>query len=410
MATLFLTDPFIRSLRPLSDKEAEYRDRNVRGLTLRLSAAGKKTWTVQYRVNGRTRRMTLGYYDVFTLADARRRAREALYEVAVGKDPAADKQDALHAETFADLAKKYMERHGKFKRPWREDQRMLYGSPHKKRTGKLPHVPIVRRWGAMKVREISRRHVRDLLDDIATRAPIQANRVLAVVRKMFNFAIERDWLDLNPCVMIKRVVKEQARDRVLTEDEIRSVWSALDHEQTMMAGLIRLRLLTAQRGGELHGARWEEFDLVGGWWTIPASRSKNKLSHRVPLSPPALRIVKNLHELTGKSEWVFPSPVKKLPHLHHAQKAFERLVERSGVKFRGHDLRRTAASLMVGGGVPRLVVSKILNHVETGITAVYDRHGYDAEKRAALDFWGDRLEAIIKDGTTGRVLRFEARR
>ena len=103
MATLFLTDPFIRSLRPLSDKEAEYRDRNVRGLTLRLSPAGKKTWTVQFRVNGRTRRMTLGHYDVFTLADARRRAREALYEVAVGKDPAAAKQDALHAETFADL-------------------------------------------------------------------------------------------------------------------------------------------------------------------------------------------------------------------------------------------------------------------------------------------------------------------
>jgi len=76
-------------------------------------------------------------------------------------------------------------------------------------------VPIVRRWGTMKVREITRRHVRDLLDDIATRAPIQANRVLAVVRKMFNFAIERDWLDVNPCVMIKRVVKEQARDRVL---------------------------------------------------------------------------------------------------------------------------------------------------------------------------------------------------
>jgi len=409
MATLFLTDPFIRSLRPLSDKEAEYRDRNVRGLTLRLSPAGKKTWTVQYRVKGRTRRMTLGHFDVFTLADARKRAREALYEVAVGKDPAADKHDALHAETFADLAKEYMERHGKFKRSWREDQRMLYGSPHKKRTGKRPHVPIVRRWGAMKVREITRRHVRDVLDDIATRAPIQANRVLAVVRKMFNFAIERDWLDVNPCVMIKRVVKEQARDRVLTEDEIRAVWSALDQEQPMMAGLIRLRLLTAQRGGELHGARWEEFDLVGGWWTIPASRAKNRLSHRVPLSPPALQIVKDLHKFTGKSEWVFPSPVKKLPHVHHAQKAFERLVERSGIKFRGHDLRRTAASLMVGGGVPRLVVSKILNHVETGITAVYDRHGYDAEKRAALDFWGDRLEAIIQDGKTGRVLRFEAR-
>jgi len=273
-----------------------------------------------------------------------------------------------------------------------------------------PHVPIVRRWGTMKVREISRRHVRELLDDIAERAPIEANRVLAVIRKMFNFAIERDWLDVNPCQLIKRVVREQARDRVLTEDEIRSVWSALDDEQPLMAGLIRLRLLTAQRGGELLGARWEEIEMATGWWTIPASRSKNKVSHRVPLSPPALRIFQELHAISGKSEWVFPSPVKKIPHVQHAQKAFERLRERCGVMFRGHDLRRTAASLMVGGGVSRLVVAKILNHVETGITAVYDRYSYDAEKRAALDFWGDRLEAMIRDGKVGRVLRFEARR
>jgi integrase len=410
MPTLFLTDPFIRSLRPLSNKEAEYRDRNVCGLTLRVTPGGSKSWSVHYRVNGRQRRMTLGKYGVVSLADARQRGREILSKATMGEDPALAKQQALHAETFADLAKEYMERHAKFKRSCREDHRMLYGSPHKKRTGKRPHVPIVRRWATMKVREITRRHVRDLLDDIAVRAPIQANRVLAVIRKMFNFAIERDWLDVNPCVMIKRVVKEQARDRVLSEDEIRSVWSALDHEVPMMAGLIRLRLLTAQRGGELLGAKWEEFDLTGGWWTIPASRSKNKLSHRVPLSPPALQILQQLHKSKGKSEWVFPSPVKKLPHVHHAQKAFERLVERSGVQFRGHDLRRTAASLMVGGGVPRLVVSKILNHVETGITAVYDRHSYDTEKRAALDFWGDRLEAIIQDGRTGRVLRFEGRR
>lgn len=158
------------------------------------------------------------------------------------------------------------------------------------------------------MREITRRNVRELLEDVAERAPIQANRVLAVVRKMFNFAIERDWLDVNPCQMVKRVVREQPRDRVLTEDEIGAVWSALDHEQPLMAGLIRLRLLTAQRGGELHGAKWNEIDLTSGWWKLPAARSKNRLSHRVPLSPKALRIFKELHLITGESDWVFPSP------------------------------------------------------------------------------------------------------
>jgi integrase len=221
--------------------------------------------------------------------------------------------------------------------------------------------------------------------------------------------------------MVKRVVRERPRDRVLTEDEIRAVWSALDDEHQVMAALVRLRLLTAQRGGELQGARWEEVDLISGWWTIPADRSKNGLSHRVPLSPQALRIFKELHayrESTRRpnedgdlelSPWVFPSTRKTGPHVHHAQKAFERLVARSGVKFRGHDLRRTAASLMVGGGVPRLVVSKILNHVETGVTAVYDRHSYDPEKRAALDYWGNRLEEILVGKQPSKVLAFAAR-
>jgi integrase len=93
----------------------------------------------------------------------------------------------------------------------------------------------------------------------------------------------------------------------------------------------------------------------------------------------------------------------------YAQNALERVIERSGVSFRGHDLRRTAASLMVGAGVPRLVVSKILNHVETGVTAVYDRHSYDQEKRAALDFWGQRVEANNANKRDAKVLTFRPR-
>ena len=128
-------------------------------------------------------------------------------------------------------------------------------------------------------------------------------------------------------------------------------------------------------------------DLTTAWWTIPGERSKNGLDHRVPLSPQALRILKDLRNITEKSKakakWVFPSTRKTGPHINHAQKAIERIVKHSGVEFRGHALRRTAASLMVVAGVPRLVVQKILNHAETGVTAVYDRHSYDLEKRSA---------------------------
>ncbi len=129
----------------------------------------------------------------------------------------------------------------------------------------------------------------------------------------------------------------------------------------------------------------------------------------MPLSPQAVRILKAWRPSAGDSSWVFPSSRKEGPHIAHAQKAIERIVKASGVEFRGHDLRRTAASLMVGADVPRLVVSKILNHVETGVTAVYDRHSYDLEKRAALYFWGKRLEQIVSGKRTGSVLAFAAR-
>ena len=182
--------------------------------------------------------------------------------------------------------------------------------------------------------------------------------------------------------------EERQRERVLSEGEIRLVWTALDGESPLIAAVFRVRLLTAQRGGEVHGAAWSEFDLGTGWWTIPAERSKNGLAHRVPLSPQAVRILTTWRQTVDDSPWVFPSSHKKGPHIAHAQKAIERVVRASRVQFRGHDLRRTAASLMVGAGVPRLVVSKILNHVETGVTAVYDRHGYDSRETRRARFLG----------------------
>lgn len=409
MPTRHLTKRVVDSIKADPARQVDYWDQTLPRFGLRVSPGGRKTWIVFYRHNGRARRMTLGVHPHTSLAEARDKADDALHKVDHGGDPASTKVEERKAETFAELAHEYVERHAKKKRSGHEDIRLLYGSPHKKKTGKRPHEPIVKRWGAMKAKDITRRDVRALLDDIADRAPIMANRTLALVRKMFNFAIEHSWLEANPCLMIKRLAPDRQRDRVLSEDEIRKFWAALDAEHPIIAALFKVRLLTAQRGGEVHGATWSEMDFDSGWWTIPAQRAKNGLAHRVPLSPPALKILKDLNSKAGDSEWVFPSTRKTGPHINHAQKAIERIVKRSGVEFRGHDLRRTAASLMVGAGVPRLVVSKILNHVETGVTAVYDRHGYDLEKRAALDFWGKRVEAIIANKRDAKVLTFRPR-
>jgi integrase len=410
LGRLALTDRTVRSLKPPPAGRLDVWDEDFPGFGLRISAEGRRSWILMYRLGRKVRRLTLGRFPTLGLAEARDAARDALREAAKGDDPGRRKIAERRAETFADLAREYIERHASKKRSGREDIRLLNGSPHKKRTGKRPHVPLVTRWGDRRIKDIKRRDVRELLDEVAARAPIMANRTLALVRKMFNFAIERDWLEANPCHMVKPPGDERQRERVLSEDEIRLVWRALDDESPLIAALFRIRLLTAQRGGEIHGAAWSEFDLAAGWWTIPAERSKNGLAHRLPLSPQAVRILKTWRETVDDSPWVFPSSRKTGPHIAHAQKAIERVVRASGVPFRGHDLRRTAASLMVGGGVPRLVVSKILNHVETGVTAVYDRHSYDLEKRAALDFWDRRLAAIVENSSSSNLLTFEARR
>ena len=151
------------------------------------------------------------------------------------------------------------------------------------------------------------------------------------------------------------------------------------------------------------GLRWENVELEARWWTIPAERSKNGLSHRVPLAHPAVRILLEQQGGGGNSPWVFPSPKIEGP-LSSTQKAVERVRRRAGIEFRAHDLRRTAASQMTSMGIPRLVVAKILNHVETDVTAVYDRHAYDKEKREALEAWAEQLERIVAEGPRGLSL------
>ncbi len=150
--------------------------------------------------------------------------------------------------------------------------------------------------------------------------------------------------------------------------------------------------------------RWK--DIEGDWWTIPAEFSKNKLSHRVPLSPQAQRVLDLVRLVTEaqdekaertRSEWIFPNPSDRTRHVYEVQKLAQRVRKNSNVSFRAHDFRRTAASIMAGMGIPRLVVSKILNHVESGVTRVYDRYSYDKEKQEALDAWGARLIRIVSD-------------
>ena len=160
---------------------------------------------------------------------------------------------------------------------------------------------------------------------------------------------------------------------------------------------LKLRLLTAQRGGEVQGMEWSEIELDSGWWTIPASKTKNGLTHRVFLTEMALRIIEEARKLCGKksSPFVFPGP--RGGYIENVQKAIQKIREVTGIDFTGHDLRRTAATQMTSMGIPRFTVQKILNHAEPGVTKIYDRYSYDAEKREALESWSKRLKVMVSD-------------
>jgi integrase len=386
------TDRQIKNLKPRADRYEVFEDR---GFGIRVAPSGRKTFIYFYRMPGESkkRRLTVGTYPTMSLAEAHRKYAEAREMVAQGVDPGfktvTERAEERRAPTLLTLADEYLEKWAKpRKRSWREDERIL-------------RKDIIPLWGHRKAREITRRDVIQLLDGIIDRgAGIMANRTLAVVRKMFNFAVSRDIVSISPCLAVRAPAPEQRRDRVLTTDEIRSLWHGLEGAKMMAEGTrlaLKLQLVTGQRKAEIVSASWDEIDLTDKWWTIPPEKAKNKMAHRVPLSPLALELLQAAKNLAGDSHWVFPSP--QTPR-HITPEAIDHALRRPGLEVLGftfvpHDLRRTAASHMTGMGISRLVVSKILNHTERGVTAVYDRHSYDREKRQALEAWAHKLIEII---------------
>jgi integrase len=391
-----LTDRSIAALKPKTKRFEVWEDGRT-GLGVRVSPVGRKSWVYMYRFDGKPRRMTLGTYPAVGLAEAHVKHAKAKADLQKGVDPGAKeierKATERTAETVAELVETYLEKWARpRKRSAAEDERTL----------RKEVLPL---WGHRKAKDIKRRDIIALLDEIVNRgSPIQANRTLAVIRRMYNFAISRDVLDATPVAMVKAPAKEVQRDRVLAANEIRIFWKGLD-AAPMTEGVkiaLKLQLVTAQRKGEIVGAALEEFDLEDNVWTIPAKRSKNSQAHRVPLSSLALELIREARFQGGDTSWLFPSPTADGPILARSinRAVYKTLPDMGLENVTPHDLRRTAASGMTALGIPRLTVSKILNHVEKGVTAVYDRHSYDAEKRHALEAWASRLKEIVSGKPT----------
>lgn len=410
------TDRFLQSIKP---PEKEYCIREGHGFTLRVLPSGVKTFQYIYTLNGKRHRMNLGQYPATTLADAREKFRAAAIIVGKGMSPieqpaTPEPEAALTIQKLVNDYKEFVELH-LAKSTASETERTL-------------DKYVVTVWKERKAQEIRRKDAISLIAPIAATAPGQARGVMKITRAMFNYALDRELVEINPFTRLPAAVpsiKPASTSRTLSNEEIKSVWNTIHSatppgtSETRRALL--LILITAQRPGEVAGMAWSEIDKE--WWTIPPERIKTRNrrqeSHRVFLTPLALRIIgKN----PGYSDFVFPGPAVIDPVDHKAvfpplqRKALSHMVcdERTGGRPAGkgkkteamseyfglprwtpHDLRRTAATKLSELGCPDEIIDAILNHAKKGVIGIYNRNKYDKEKQEWLTKWSAHLEGLV---------------
>ena len=423
------SDQTIRSL-PMPEKRREIPDDRITGLYLVAQPSGAKSWAVRYRADGAPRKLTLGSYPAVDLATARKRAQEALGDLAGGVDPAARKKAAKEARRAAQstadrveaVAALFVERYAK----------RSVGPLWARETERLLKIEVIPKLGSKRLGDVGRADIHNLLDSIVDRgSPYTANRTLAVLRRMCNWAIERGIIANSPVEKIKPQAVETARDRVLSDDEIRLAWRAFDKIEWPFGPIAKLLLLTGARRDEIAEGRWNEIDLAPKTWTIAKERSKNGVAHEIPLSDAAIQIIARLPRVGEKKDgFIFTTtgatPVSGFSRVKAAidkvivealkEQAAERGDDPAEVRppagWVFHDMRRTAASGMAGLGIAPHVVEAVLAHKSgtiKGVAAVYNRYSYATEKRAALDAWARRLDAIVTGSRAGNVVELKVR-
>lgn len=359
----------------------DWTDSGYRGsgsLSLRVSSGGTMTWNLLYRYEGRPRRFKLGNYPSIKLGRAREMATSQSVEIHGGSDIAAAKVDRREAATVGELFDKYLAEYAA--------KRHKDGGDYWRKVLDKHVTPF---WKNLKPHDLKRKDLKSLIGRMDS--GVMQNRVTAVVTAVFNWAVDQEEIDSTPFAGFRKAFKETPRDRKLNYEEIRKVWKA----ESALQDLWRLLLLTGQRVGEVMQIHRSQIE--GDLWTIPASSTKGKREHVVPLSEPAREIIGARLE---KSDFVFPKQDDPESAMVAYSKGWYRMLDRqklSGIT--PHDCRRTVVTLLprVNGIDQRRLKALLLNHADGSITKVYDLYDYLDEKREALDRWADDLLTIVKD-------------
>jgi len=380
-------------IKKLASREKRYEVSDGKGLSIRIMPSGAKSWLYRYQFDGAPRRMTLGAYPGISLAEARKRHGQAMMDVQRGIDPGqqakAAKAKRKAEPTFKDLLDEF----------W--DMELLQ-KPSGKERKRLVEKDAIPTWKKRKVSSMTRRDAVLLLDKVRKRAPVAANRLQGVLVRMFNFACERGIIDFSPLVGMRRG-EENSRSRVLTDNEIKTLWNCLELERTdidiyrLTKLALKAILLTGQRPGEVAGMAWDQID--GEWWTIPADHRKNNETNCVPILPMLADIIETARVYSSDSHYVFRSSYKQ--DMPVTVRALANAIRRHSVemgiveRFTPHDLRRTLRTRLAELGISDIVAERILGHKLQGVLGIYNRHSYDVEKRQALALWERRLREIL---------------
>ncbi len=406
------TTRYLTSLDSQNSPRLEVADPSTTGLYFRVTSTGAKSWMLRYTaVDGQRRKLGLGSFPSIGLAEARKRAQEAIGQIAGGGDPAGEKKQARRnaRRMVLEVPTTLNELWGRYCQVVmpRKRRATIEGQQYLWRRILAPRL------GRERIDDLSRRTVRAELRIVGARTPTMANRSLTLLQHMLNFAVDEEVLTANPLNGMAKLFNETPRDRVLTDEEIRKLWKVLDHtalasdihvsERTRTA--IKLVFMTGARAQEVSGLHADEIDQTIGVWTIPPGRSKNARPQTVPLSEQAIALLQVAFDAPMGSWADFAFPNSRHPHQalerHSLSRAMSRIVKSAGLERATlHDLRRTMATMIASEriGAPLHVVSATLGHSLGGpaVTQVYNRHRYDVEKRHALEAWGRLLSELVQ--------------
>lgn len=374
---------------------AEVYDSVVSGMVLRVTKTGHKSFALRYWYDKLSKQYTLGKYPVFSLAQARDKAKELKRMVADGEDPARVRLEKRQAkpETLKDVIEQYKAVH----------LPMLKESTQIDYKRRIKH--ILKGLGEDRyIKDIERYEILDMLNGIAKTSPTQAQRIQAIISGVFRYALDRQWVEKNIATHINLTGKHKKKkakyqNMAYSDDQIKTLWEAFDSHNEPVGSYLKMLLITGQRAGETRLMKWS--DIRDDIWTIPESNTKTGEEHFIPLPFLAIDVLEKLKPWTGESEYVFESQIKRGECIGSQQKAAQRIRKNTKIDFNLHSLRRTVTSKMAKLGVSPQVLSKILNHSKPGegsvMTAIYNEYNYEDEKKIALENWSLELQRLLSE-------------